>query len=327
MNFKIGELHPNTPHLFADLAELLLIAGYDGRTKLHKNDLEAILNRGPISHEEIDHEEVEGDAEPTGAERNSRTDRQLDDVMLHLNYRSSAMAPFYPFRVEGEELILIDKLNHQNRIYRLLLACSRLRSFESKGLAQRWAKAFTNVSKIAMAGLFPQHAALRIFDANSDDRKNYYSTDLRIALKKLGQDLRVIGINHIECEKVHPSGDAGLDLVAVLDFDDGATTAFALLGQCGAQETGWPKKTLEAHPMKYRNYYQMQFDYPGVMFTPVCFRTSDGEWSNNQSANGIFLADRVRILKLLDLQKKWEDITIEKWFLDFEVELKTVKFD
>lgn len=110
-------------------------------------------------------------------------------------------------------------------------------------------------------------------------------------------------------------------MVALIDFDDGAATSFAVLGQCGAQETGWPKKTLEAHSLKYRNYFQMQFDYPGVMFTPVCFRTSDGEWSDNQSANGIFLADRGRILKLLDLQNQWLNISQEQWFIDFETEL------
>ena len=61
MNFKIGELHPNTPHLFADLAELLLLTGFNGKKTIHKNDLEAVLLRGPISHEEIDDEETETD--------------------------------------------------------------------------------------------------------------------------------------------------------------------------------------------------------------------------------------------------------------------------
>jgi hypothetical protein len=40
MTFKIGEVHPNTPHLFADLVELLLLVGYERRDYIHKNDLE-----------------------------------------------------------------------------------------------------------------------------------------------------------------------------------------------------------------------------------------------------------------------------------------------
>lgn len=60
------------------------------------------------------------------------------------------------------------------------------------------------------------------------------------------------------------------------------------------------------------------------MFTPVCFRTSDGEWSDNQSSNGVLLADRGRILQLLDLQNKWAEVVTEEWFVQFENELATV---
>jgi hypothetical protein len=256
MNFKIGELHPNTPHLFADLAELLLITGHNGRPKLHKNELEAILAQGPISHEEIDSEKSASEAEQTDAERNSRVDRQLEDVMSHLEYRARALAPFYPFRVEGEELILNREFDASNRVYRLLVACSRLRSFSGRGVPQRWAKHFAKISKAALSGLLPVHATVRIFDANSDDRRDYYSTSLPAALKILGRDLRVLSINENECDKEHPSGDAGLDLVAIVDFDDGASTAFAVLAQCGAQETGWPRKTLESHSMRYRHFFR-----------------------------------------------------------------------
>lgn len=324
MNFKIGELHPNTPHLFSDLAELLLLIGYNGRTELHKNDLESILLNGPISHEEIDDEDIADGAEPTSAERNNRTDRQLEDVVTQLEYRSRALADYYPFSVVGERLILNHTLNNKQRVYRMLLTCSRLRSFGGNGVAQRWAKVFAQLSKLALTGLLPSHAHVRIFDANSDDRRNYYSTDLRKALKTLGKDLRVIKINEEECNKVGASGDAGLDLVAVVDFDDGASNSFAVLGQCGAQEQSWPKKTLEAHPMRYRHCFQMQFDYPAVMFTPVCFRTADGEWADNQSANGIFLADRGRILNLIALQDQWNAIVDTPWFKEFEAELASI---
>jgi hypothetical protein len=166
----------------------------------------------------------------------------------------------------------------------------------------------------------PAHSTVRIFDANSIDRREYYSTDLREALKILGRDLRVLSINDGECEKAGPAGDAGLDLVAVVDFDDGASTAYAVLAQCGAQEKGWPRKTLEAHSMRYRNYFQMQYDYPGVMFTPVCFRGSDGVWSDNQGANGVLLADRGRILKLIALGDRWAEIVEADWFIAFENE-------
>ena len=113
MDFAIGELHPNTPHLFADLAELVLTIGYNGRIKLHKNDLLSILKSGDISPDELDQEDdAEEYADITdlvSAEKNSRHERQLEDVLTQLTYRSSALNQYYPFTIDADELVLIDK--------------------------------------------------------------------------------------------------------------------------------------------------------------------------------------------------------------------------
>lgn len=324
MSFEIGDIHPNTPHLFADIAELLLLAGYVGRPYLHKNDLESLLNNGSITSEEIDDEidaeQEADDTETSSAERSSRSEQQLEDVFTQLGYRANALNDFYPFSVAGEQLSLKPQLTEKHRVYRLLLSCSRLRSFGRDGLPQRWAKHFAQLSRIALEALLPARAETRVFDANSDDRKNYYSTDLRIALKKMGEDLGVLRINEDECNKVGSSGDAGFDLIGTVKFDDGAATNFALLGQCGAQETGWPSKTLEAHVLKLRNFFQIQFDYPSTMFTPVCYRTATGEWVDNKCTNGVLLADRGRILNLIEMQNQWGSIVQMPWFSTFEQE-------
>lgn len=328
MSFEIGDIHPNTPHLFADLAELLLLSGYVGRTHLHKNDLESLLNNGSITSEEIDDEadaEQEADAtEASSAERTNRAEKQLEDVFTHLGYRANALNDFYPFSVAGEQLTIKTPLTEKHRVYRLLLACSRLRSFGRDGLPQRWAKHFAHLCKIALGALLPARAETRVFDANSGDRRNYYSTDLREALKKMGEDLGVLKTNEYECNKAGSSGDAGFDLVATVKFDDGAATNFALLGQCGAQENGWPSKTLEAHAINLRHYFQIQFDYPSTMFTPVCYRTSTGEWVDNKCANGILLVDRGRILSLIEVQNQWGEIVQLPWFSTFEQEFSTI---
>ncbi|MBT9096460.1 hypothetical protein KFZ76_01895 [Methylovulum psychrotolerans] len=325
MDFITGDLAPNTPHLFADLAELLLMTGYIGRNSLHTNDLASLLADGAVDFEDLD---IEQDAEVEAAqkgqsssEKSQRQENQLEEVFKHLSYRAQALKAYYPFVVANNTLSLVEPaaLSLRYRVYRLLLACSRLRSFEgATGIRQHWAKAFTQLSQYALAGLAPKQAEVRIFDANSTDRRDYYGTDLRKALNKLGQDLAVLTINGEECQKAGSSGDAGLDLVAVVNFDDGAATSYALLAQCGAQETGWPQKTLAAHALRFRSYFQMPFDYPSVMFTPVCYRTATGEWTDNQAATGVLLLDRGRILSLLDAQDCWQAIVEEPWFLAFE---------
>ena len=116
MNFKIGEIHPNTPHLFADLAELLLLTGVNGKDTIHKNDLEAILLQGTISHEEVDDESSILDVSETGAERNVKSERQLEDVFTQLEYRSSALTEYYPFDISGDELIIKGTLHEKHRV-------------------------------------------------------------------------------------------------------------------------------------------------------------------------------------------------------------------
>lgn len=68
MTFDVGVMHPNSPHLFADLAELLTVINYTGRNSLHKNDLDSVRKLGATSIEEIDdeeniNEEIDADAE------------------------------------------------------------------------------------------------------------------------------------------------------------------------------------------------------------------------------------------------------------------------
>lgn len=324
MSFNIGVINPNSPHLFADLAELLLISGWIGRKSLHKNDLEALFDQTPISADEVDQETLaDEEAELThksSAEKNSRLERQLEDALSHLSYRSKALGDFYPFYFNDEEIELKEVQSDGARVYKLLLACSRLRSFPKQGTPQLWAKKFAQLSQVAMQALVPRHAQVRIFDANSEDRKTYYSTDLRQALRILGKDLGVIKVNEEECDKSSASGDAGLDIVATFDFADGASVNYAILGQCGAQEKDWPKKTLEAHAWHLSHCFQQQFHPPSVMFTPVFYRTTSGEWIDNKPTNGIMLVDRQRILKLMGFHEGLENVVNSQWFQEFESE-------
>ncbi|MBJ9241797.1 hypothetical protein I5488_22690 [Citrobacter braakii] len=325
MTFDVGVLHPNTPHLFADLAELLTVIDYTGRSALHKNDLDSVRRFGTTSVEEIDDEENSQEEIDADAERNDRFEEQLEDVWTQLEYRESSLGQKYPFIVAGDEIMLKENLNQQQRIYIFLLCCSRLRSFKSiKGAAQRWAKSFARVSKAAMLSLLPKHGVVRIFDANSDDRQEYYGTNLRNALSVLGKDLGVCSLNMREIAKASTSGDAGFDLIATVEFPDGQTSNYGILGQCGAQETGWPSKTLEAHALNLTTYFQISFQHPSAMFTPVFYREANGEWVNTRATAGVLLLDRLRIMHLLEKANQWEAISSSDWFRDFETELCAV---
>ena len=327
MSFRIGEIAPNTPHLFADLAELLVLVDPNGRGWIHKNDLLDWRNFADISIEEIDQEIEVLDAIDSDAFRNNIKESQLDDLWTQLEFRAGAMRQYYPFTVQGDKLHICETLDIRHRAYRLLLACSRLRSFDNAGgIRQRWAKSFAKLSRLALQGLTPSHSNIRIFDANSDDRREYYSTDFRKALLKLAQDLS-FKPNEEECRGAGSSGDGGIDLVGLVDFGDGAIGNFAIVGQCGAQEKEWPSKRLEASPVNFRHYMQVLFDWPSIMFTPVCYRSATGEWADNRSTNGVLLADRFRMLIMLDKANAWNTLANTDWLSAFEKEFSTVMYE
>ena len=323
MHFKVGKLHPNSPHLFADLAELLVLIGLHGQSRLHKSQLIELRKEGEIHSDELSEEQDFKDYAETEADVSDRMSRQVDDVWSQLEYREESFEGFYPFKLDDDYLSLEEELRDKQKLYVLMLSCSRLRSFDHDGTRQLWAKNFTTLSREATVALAPVGSDIKIFDANSDDRRSYYGTDYRQALIKLGEDLSVININTVECQKQSSSGDGGLDIVAIYNFNDSAVAAQAIFGQCGAQETEWPKKNLEATPQRFSHALQFQVQPSCVMFTPVCYRNADGSWVQNSGTNQVLLLDRYRILSLIS-QESSENITAEDWFIAFWTALDNI---
>ncbi|ACD15570.1 hypothetical protein [Paraburkholderia phytofirmans] len=324
MSFKPGALHKTTPHLFADLLELLLLTNADGRAGYHKNEIGDVAERLPVAAEDLDWQPARPRNDENGAEVQDRQERYIEDLWRVLEYRAAVMGAAYPFRVGGGRIDLERALDTpQTRIYRLLVSCSRLRSFPNNGCRQRWAAAFTSLCAIAFRSMVPSHASVRIFDANSVDRREYYDVDLRRALVKLGEDLQPEMINMENCAKVSASGDAGLDLVAIVPFGDDATTVHALFAQCGAQETDWPSKVLEAHPIAFRSYYQFLHEPANVMFIPLSYRGPDGKWVDSSNVSGCIVIDRERIFRLVERQNL-DELVAAHWFTQFETEFTAV---
>ena len=315
--FEFGSVEYTSPHLLADLVELSVVLRLSGRSEIHKNDFISLLDSGYIATDEIDQNEFECEDMPY-AERIDSKEQKLEDTWAQLEYRSECLQEKYPFQVKDDWVSLIcSNLTSIQRIYVFLLAASRLKSFKTKGMVQRWARLFTFVSKIALSAMFPAYAETRIFDANSSDRGIYYGHRLPDALKKLGQDLAVLNTNEEVLKELPTSGDAGVDLVAILDFKDKLCTNYAALAQCGAQQ-GWPTKTLEASAIRLSSFFQLTQSFPAMMFIPFFYRTASGEWVRTQPTTGVTLLDRYRILFLIEKASLEEKVTDSIQFVDFE---------
>ncbi|MFN7042955.1 MAG: hypothetical protein ACK4OH_17595 [Acidovorax temperans] len=317
MTFKIGPVHRNVPHLLADLVELLLVVGYDKMTHIARQSAEAIVVASEAHSEELDEQEAEASSSESDAEKHDFSFVAMDDVWKVLSYRDKFFGENYPFDIDGDSIRPSSELTEGGRIYRLLLACSRLKSFSRQQRAE-WARGFAALSAFALKQGMPKAAQVRIFDANSDDRKNYYSTNLREALKILGIDLHAFFINHAECDKSSSSGDASLDIVGIYPFLDGAAGTLAILGQCAARETEWPSKRFEGNPATLSTYFTLTSTPQHVTFIPLSFRLSTGSWVDASKVTGTLVLDRGRILNLALLSDDLTPILEAEWFKKFE---------
>lgn len=324
MSFNIGPIAKTSSHLLSDLIEILVSLDYFHKGNASKNDIEDILNHNPIDADEVT-EELEKEGGEDGSTRQNRYESNIDDAWFMLNHRARIYNELYPFKILDEAIELKEDFNNHHYIYILILFCSRLKSFNGNGIRQRWAKHFTQVCKFVMAGIAPNNSIIRIFDANSDDRRHHYSTNLKIAIRMLAEEMAVL-IQEQLLEQESPSGDLGIDLVAIYQFNDGVRTGnFVMFGQCGAQGENWPAKNFECHPDKFRAIFSTYSPIISIMFTPADYRLADGEWNKISNISGGTVIDRRRIINLLKNSQDINNLLSEASFISFVKELNTIK--
>jgi len=306
MAFQIGKIEQDASYLLADLLELLVAMGADGRKNYSPADMFSILTGTP----------------GIGNFSDPQLKQEIDDAFLDIDYRQKRFGPAYPFSLKKN---LLSKKTTQSpgaRIYILLLATSRLKSFKNN-LRSKWATTFARISRECLSQMMPDNADVRIFDANSDDRRNYYGTNLRNALQKLGDDLRVTHKDDVEIGRHHHAGDAGIDLVGIVSMDDHVEGAFAVLGQCAAQQTNWPEKRFEASPLSFKGVFSFLVDPFAALFIPVAYRDTSGSWLSKRPVSGVLVVDRLRFFLLLG-RKMRTSIAAKQWFTDFEAQFSKV---
>lgn len=288
--FNIGPISKRAPHLLADLLELMLYYSGDF-TEISKSDLESINNRGECDPDEI------GEIAKQSAEAHDSTWKWIEDCFVQLEYRESAFADSYPFVIEDGVLRRRGKIDNNTCLYLFLLCCSRLRSF-SKKIQQYMASHFEVISRDALKMMLPDSGDVKIFGANSEDRKKHYGTNLREALRILAKDLKEDFIEK-NIDEEDTSGDCGLDIVGRITFKDPAPSLIAVFGQCAARETEWPKKTFESHPARFSKWIAFTHDPINMVFIPLCYRQATGQWVKQSPTSRAILIDRLRICDLL----------------------------
>lgn len=292
LKFTVGEVPRTKPFQFADLAELLILVGLS--SQVSKADLDGLINTGSVdSDPDSDVGRIIDVLDGASAQA-----RNAEDCFKHLSYRLGALDEIYPFEVQDSLLIARPVIGKASYLYLFCLVCSRLRSFVGEpGFHQRCAKLFTELSSLALKASLKSAANVYIFDAGSDDRANYFHTNLRLALKKLAEMLNARADDDLIAQQ-STSGDGGIDLIAINALGDSAKGILAYFGQCAAQQDGWPKKTLET--TRSASFFSMGHSANNLLYTPVMYRNATGRWVNDIYAHDCIIMDRLRMLRALE---------------------------
>ena len=241
-------------------------------------------------------------------------DQTWEALSSQFYLRDKTFPDYYPFQFTDDLLIKKENWSSKNKckLYLNLLVASRLR-FLDKTSQQTMAKKFEKICLIALRGWFNE-LDYKLFSPGSDDRRNFFGTDLREALKKLAVYIKETP--HSTIDKLHHSGDKGLDIVGIRNFSDEERGSIVIFGQCAAKGLGWEDKVNDANAIHFNDYMTFSNKPINIFFIPAFYRKLNGTFPSIRPSENCLLIDRQRIFSMIK-----EDCLTELPLLDsFEIE-------
>jgi hypothetical protein len=283
-----GIINDRSPHIIADLCEIICFCEL---ISVSRGDIESFIqSRGGAGLMQ----ELIADND---TETNERIQRLTEDAFQHLLYRAKAFGNWYPFTVNHDVLDVKEPATDRHKIYAILLIDSRLKMLPGADRI-RCAAEFEVLCYRALPALLPNWKTYHFGKGGLD--RDAFGQKLNQALPALAGILKDdVLLHHVAELSDHNTGDAGIDLVALYEWKDGARGVPAYLGQCAAQQKGWPEKKYESSPHSLERYMSF-FHKPGtILFIPVCYHGPDGKWVDTEAFQTI-LVDRLRLIELLE---------------------------
>jgi hypothetical protein len=255
----------------------------------------------PVEEEEED--DFEGD--DTDSEESELIRSRLLRLFHFLNARKEYFGAFYPFTTsdnsiefEGyEDISLIKKL------YLVLLFSSQMNFFPKSGITQV-GHMFEYLCHRPFNNLVPALAEKRFFGAGGGTiMPSNYPGNLKQKIIQLASDLKVSTHPIIDDpDELGPGGDAGLDWVAWISFEDDCDHQPLFFGQC-ACGANWVNKQDETAPSHWRRYLNLNQAIQCIHFMPRSFRRKTLAWFRASTLIGeLTIIDRFRMLQLLKLE-------------------------
>ena len=290
-------------HHWEDWVELCCIANMDGQV-----DISSIADRLREERETRNEDDIEiddSDESPAEVDQAAKQDKQYFQVkewFISLATRERLLGKNYPFALnpENSKLQLKTKLNPVQRLYVALLMMSNLHYFSSS--QSDLTSSFETIGVEVFRWLLPPHADVHRFGKGSDN-KGRYKGHIWKKIKQLADDLSCETNCKQEDFAPNDNGDAGLDLVGWVPWEDSAPGRLLLLGQCACTPE-WAKKQDEASGKRWDSKLKFITSPMTVILIPFFLRTPSGAWHRRTDFSGHLVIDRLRLLRTLAANAK-----------------------
>ncbi len=239
---------------------------------------------------------------------------RLRPIWAMLEARAVQFRDSYPFEVSSEGPLLKlrnEAQNTQQQLYLVLLFSSQMQAFSSADI-NRLGHCFEALCKIPMEKLVPAGAKMRFFGAGAgnlvSEEHLYNGPNLAGNLRMLASDLSVDTTKYLDDEdEISTGGDANLDWVAFLTFNDNAPHQPVFFAQC-ACGSNWIDKQHEAQQGRWQRFLHVRQSIQFIHFVPRSFRRHTLEWQRGSLiADDLVVIDRYRLMHLI--QNDSEKIT------------------
>jgi hypothetical protein len=241
--------------------------------------------------------EIEENGSSSDAERRDALFRVVSDAFDRLYWRQSAFGDAWPFELRKNRILVARTETPARRNYTFFLLCSSLR-YVSKSDAATLTTSFERVCSVAFARAYVGWE-VHLFGTSAPTGSRY-SGQLFPRLELLAKDLRCrLKVDENEFE-VPDNGDNGLDVVAWLPLaaaGKGLPVAFA---QCASGATDWVKKQWEASEDHWSATLDLEMPISNWTMIPFCYHSLGNVWENKRKVNKGILADRLRLMGLLE---------------------------
>lgn len=309
----IGNLQnkPNYPninlHHWTDHLELICLANIDG--EVSKVDYikrfaarEADLREGDIDEmKAMDELDEEGSSFSTN--RSSKSDiweTRLDDWFLLLQHRETLYGEYYPFKIDGDSLVIKDStMSKHQSIYCYLLFCSNLYLFNGSDRGAL-ASSFELLCLDVLKNILPANAEIHLFGKNPLNKGEFIGSlwgKIQLLANKLNEQ-----VNSKLKQSMYPptnTGDDGLDVVGWVPTGDGLPSKLVYFGQCTCNVTDWASKQNDSSFNAWSNRITLTNYSNNIILVPFCFREATGDWVSVGEISKSLLVDRRRLLYYL----------------------------